>query len=338
VGSLTVTLDKPDPVYAAGEKITGVVEVQSDGDATCNGLRVKAVWTTRGHGNVAGGETPPVELYRGAWHAGDRLSYEFMIDAPAGPVSYAGQHLSIDWTVRATADVPWHTDPSADAPLTLTGGSVPPYFGPSFTPPEPHAEATGLALGCVLLIAMAFVAPGLVAAVVGIDALFTKGEIGGGCGGLFGALFMAAGVWMMYMAVRNRLAQRTLGKVDLRVEPAIARRGSTFGIRLAFTPRKSANVDRITLTFVGRESATRGSGKHRNTQSRKLHEETRTLLENGSIEAHRPVSLEASFAIPADAAPTFEAPSNDVKWSIDVHISLPGRPDWSAEVKVAVAP
>jgi hypothetical protein len=338
VGTLAVTLDKPDAVYAAGEKITGVVEVRSDSAATCNGLRVKAVWTTRGHGNVTGGETSPVELFRGAWQEGDRLSYEFAITAPAGPVTYAGEHLSIDWAVRATADVPWHTDPSADVPFRLTAGAVAPYFGPSFTPPAPHAEPTGLALGCILLIAMAFFAPGLIAAIVGIGGLATNGEIGGGCGGLFGALFMAAGAWIFYMAIRNRLAMRTLGTVDLSVEPPIVRRGAALAVRLAFTPRRSATVERVTFTFTGKESATRGSGKHKNTQSRRLHEETATRLENGTIDAGRPVALDISFAIPPDAAPTFDAPSNEVKWSVDVHISLPGRPDWSAELKVAVSP
>jgi hypothetical protein len=273
-------------------------------------------------------------VFRGAWQAGDALTYEFALDAPDGPASYAGTVMSVEWVLRATVDLPWAADPTVEEVITVAAGA---NLGPSFEKPAPPAPESLLGLGCVVLVGLVFAGPGAVIA-IGSIAEVAQGRLSSSCGGALGFVFAAMGVIIIYFGIRNRLAQGTLGRVIVRIEPQDVRRGGTLGVRVSFTPRRAAPVNSLTVKLEAQESATKGGGKSRNTKTHKVFERAVTRLAGETLVPRRPMNLDATFDVPADAPPTFMAPSNELKWTLDVHFDLPGRPDWNTTYPVVVRP
>lgn len=102
---LRLVLDHADRRYTPGAPITGTIEVRVLKACQCRALRLRLVWETHGRGPSQRGMFAPVLLFAGAWQVDRLLRYPFRLEAPFAPPSYEGKYLSMDWYLRAQADV-----------------------------------------------------------------------------------------------------------------------------------------------------------------------------------------------------------------------------------------
>ena len=51
-----------------------------------------------------------------------------------------------------------------------------------------------------------------------------------------------------------------------------------------------------------------------------------------------PVELQARIALPSDAACSFSAPANELRWLVNVRIARTGGPDWASDLPLMVQP
>ncbi len=133
---LSIRLEDQGRVHLPGDALRGELVVEVNGPCDCRALSLWVGWRTHGKGNRVEGRVEDLsllleELMRGVSH---RHPFEFRL--PAGPVTYHGKLLNVDWHVGARADIPWAIDPKAEADFVLgTGGGGEYHFGPAYKAP-----------------------------------------------------------------------------------------------------------------------------------------------------------------------------------------------------------
>jgi hypothetical protein len=203
--------------------------------------------------------------------------------------------------------------------------------------------------GVFISFALVFLVVGIGAVGIGLGAaLFSKTSTGlfeGAFGCLFGIpfvlvplAFIALPGWLLYRAWRNVLAERRLGEVDLSAPEGNIHGNEVVPIGVSFTPRSRIALNEIRATLVGREVVVRGSGTNKHTYRHTLHEQKIVLCEEQVVEAGTSVSVEGELVIPEEAAPSFRAPDNELRWSITFEIDVAGWADWIREWVLAVQP
>lgn len=160
--AVKIVLDRPERTYAAGEKVTGRIEVSVSDDCQCQKLTLARLWRTRGRGEDAFGKPEEQILFSGAWRAGQNVSYPFEFAAPIGPLSYNGQLLNVEWYLRAQAALAGALDATADVDFRLVASETPPGFnlGPAFRGTASHKSlmefGQTLKQGCGIALAAFF--------------------------------------------------------------------------------------------------------------------------------------------------------------------------------------
>lgn len=330
MSSVSIRLEKT--TFQQGEPIRGTVHAMGKG--RCDNLSLHLEWRTHGKGNIASGAQPPVSLFRGEWTDEGPHVYPFELLAPAGPLSYHGHYLNVDWYLRARADIPWAVDPKAEEDLVLVpgDGSVEPYFGPLYRSATAMlSEArklrlTQLIAGIVFLV--------LSAGLVGIELLTDSSWILYAMAGLFGLL----GISSFLQAARQTFAERKLGQVEVRLSTPAVKRGEAVGCTIRFTPRVTVTVPSVTARLSGTETVVSGSGTNRTTHSKEVAFWSVTLGRPGECRAGREVRLEGSIPVPENAPFTFAATDNELKWTIAVHVEADRAFDWKHDFPITVRP
>jgi len=355
---LEIVIDQKDRRYQVGDRVSGLVGVTVNADCTCNGLTLTREWGTHGSGNRVSGGSDMQVLFTGEWKAGEQHFHPFEVTLPRGPLTYRGHLLNVDWYLRVRADIPWAFDPKAEEEVLLLPDDSPePYdLGPRFASGLDLSVSSAAGRIIVTAIAGVFVVFALVFLLLGGGvflsmlgaALFSKGSTGA-FEGLFGCLFaipfvllplafIALPGWLVYRAWRNALAERRLGEVDLRAPEGAVRGGEALSVGVAFTPQARIALNEVSAKLVGREVVVRGSGTNKHTYRHTVYESRITLCEERVVERGTPVSLEGELALPDDAAPSFRAPDNELRWSVTFEIDVVGWPDWSREWLLEVQP
>ena len=286
---LEVVLEDPDRAYHPGETVSGEVHVSVNAKCDCRKLTVTRLWQTHGKGNRTEGDKEEVQLHAGTWMPGSKQAYPFSFLVPDGPLTYHGHHLNVDWYIKARADVPWAIDPKAETEFLLEPGenrsgiSLGPKHdeenpGPEFAP-EKIKQTVGKVAG-VIFVACASIAVLAALGLAGIKPLGWAPGFGFGIFGLFGAIASGA---MAFMGLRNMMAERVLGEVRARCEPAEVRAGDAVRCSLDFMPRKAVDLGNVTATLLGQEVVVSGSGTNRTTHRHKFHEEEILLAAGRSI-------------------------------------------------------
>jgi hypothetical protein len=94
-------------------------------------------------------------------------------------------------------------------------------------------------------------------------------------------------------------------------------------------------VRRVKIVLAGREEA-------RYRRGTDTHTDRETFLSLPIVDTAQPFEIEgggsASFAVPADTAPSFRADNNKIVWSLKVHCDLSNWPDTDDEYEVVVRP
>jgi hypothetical protein len=340
---VSVLIDDEQRNFVIGDTVRGTVRINVNAQCDCKKLTVVLQWRTHGRGNCTSGdvnETPDI-LFQGKWSPG-RYEYPFEFVLPEGPLSYHGHLLNVDWYVHARADIPWAIDPKGDAELILERGD---YDGELLIGEPDMLEAQQIvigsgetptaAIGCVLLFLAPFFLVGFGAIAGGITKL-VQGKPEGLFILGFGIVFSIVPTLIMLAMFWRKAAERKLGKVDVNVEPTDARPGDTVWCAVNFRPQKDVKVASITASLVGEEVVVSGSGTNSTTHTHKLFEQKHELLAQRHISAGKEVSLDVELTIPDDAAPTFRAYSNRLKWAVNVHVDIPKWPDWDGNEHVKI--
>lgn len=361
---LNVVLDGMDAEFRPGERITGRVEVDTDSAVTVDPLTVELAWHTHGRATPATGTAAEVTLFSGEI-TGQRY-YTFELTVPAGPYTYHGKHLNVDWAVRARADIPWKLDPKAEQPVVVApaprDGSEaqpePPSPAPevvwSIAPatadgprrPLPPAGSAGRLIGggCI---ALPFLVPGLAMAWFGLSAVFRHwfGD-GAGSGGeldgnmvlfsLIGPPFALAGLALLFAAYAKWRSARRLGEVTLVVDRNQVRRGEAIELRLSFTPRQQLDLLGIQARIEAEERTTRGTGTRRSTVHHELVKHETTLSPARRLLGGEPFEVRGSFQVPDDAPLSFGAPNNHVAWTVHCVVLVDLATGWNGFEPIAV--
>ncbi|MEO1483162.1 MAG: hypothetical protein AAFU77_13730 [Myxococcota bacterium] len=330
---LQIETDKTEVV--GGETISGKVKVRSQKDYNTNAITLSLGWYTHGFGNGDRGQAAQETLYTGRIIAGRPYEFPFQFQLPNGPVTYRGKLVNVDWDLNAQADISWKIDPKAEAELYLT---EPGPDGP-YEPGNPSDDVlvdrerslrTGSRWGLVILVPFLLVGAGfLYAGITGFD-LFML---------LFGVLFLGVPLIGLSVVLRNTVAEKRIGEVTVEMPDQVSP-GEVCPIRIAFTPNASGTINGVKVTLTGKERATAGSGTNRRTKSHVLG----TVEVEDSAAAHmrllpgKPVESRLDVQIPQDAALSFYASDNSVKWEIAVRVDIPGWPDWLEKRDVIVVP
>mgnify|MGYP003673514334 FL=1 len=327
---LTIVVDGDQIAFQIGETVTGYLQVRVDADCRCDGLTLTQEWSTHGRGNRASGGEQVLRLYRGEWKAGESHSYPFEFTIPDGPVTYHGHYLNVDHYLRAVADIPWAFDPKDERELLVTPSSKSsPEDLPQVGLGAPDLAAAGIPFVYLALFGCMFTIPGLA---------FVAGGVFNGdwVMAVFGAVFALAGAAVLFMGLRNSLAERKLGPVVASVTPRVAAPGTKLSLALDFNPRSEARLNKITATLKGVETVTSGSGTNTTTHVHTLYEEQIVLRAEGRLFAREAQELAGTLTLPPDAAPSFEASDNHLVWQVEFHIDIAAWPDWTSSTKVQV--
>jgi hypothetical protein len=315
---LQIVFDRPNRTYRPGEELSGTVHAEVNRDVRCDGLVVEHFWQTHGRGNTATGPKQTQVLFQGDWREGETLSYPFRFTTPDGPPTYHGHYLNVDHYVHVRVDVPWAIDPKLkEEYLLLPGqheyGNLPPSHDR-----QPQGKKQVLKLGLPVGVAMI---------VAGLLLVFPCGLV-----------LIPLGCILLLAALRQSLAEKKIGKVELRLGSLRVAPGDSLPLELRFTPRKSSTLGGITARLAAVEECVSGSGTNRTTHTHKIHEQTFTLAPQGQLTAGRPMEFRTVVPIPQTNAFSFSASDNKLTWTLEVRIDIPMWPDWVEKRTLTVRP
>lgn len=336
--TISIDLDQDSVRLPAGGVVRGVVTVEVNADCKCKALSVTLFWQTHGRGNRTQDTVETVELFGGAWKAGERASYPFELPLPDGPVSYHGHYFNVDWYLQARADIPWAIDPKYDKDILLVPGpSMDPARYPTRFNRVPGVAARrnqgkfGISFGA-LIFSLPFLGVGLFVLLLGLVSW------GGGGDGLlmvlFGLGFFVAGLVIFYSAIRNKLASMKLGKIRIDWPEGFLSPGDTAPLVVDFKPVEGFNG--LSARLVCRETVVSGSGTNKRTYYGNVFDQPIPLaLSTVSANQRR---AEGVIELSKRAPPSFYARSNELSWYIALHFDVARWPDWTRELYLDVRP
>ncbi len=360
---LSIHLDDPERRYTGGGPVTGRVRVQVNSECECKALTLTMLWRTHGKGNRAEGGEQEFLLHQGDWLPGKVHEYEFAIDAPAGPPTYRGTIVNLDWYLKARADIPWAFDPKAEEEFLLEAG---PDAAPQRSREEeleelhPFAKSMlalqdgspgglsgvggrhgRLAMGCFIAILAPFVLIGLGLTISGFSGVFGEQSADGpGAMGYFlipfGLLMILAPAFVLLRMFRNRIASSRLGPVTVEIDPTLATSGDPLTVRLSIDPAGEVELESIEAALVATEVAVSGSGTNETTHTHEFHRENLSLSGQRVIRPGQTVEYEERIVLPADAVASFRVPYNNVSWCVVATVKVPRWPDFEKSVEVTV--
>lgn len=331
-----VELEEPDRIYKAGEIIHGKVVVVVDSPVKCNGLTLSHFWKTHGRGNTNTGPTYAQTLFEGKWQESGQYEYDFSVEQHAGPKSYHGHLLNVDWFLRAEADIPWALDPDheVDYLVDFDGPKQDYDFGATQTFQSGEAELQA-GRGCALLFGFLFLVG---SALLLLVFLSDQGEVGALIVSMVGTVISGG---LIYAGVSRRLAKKKLGEIEVTISPKRIYPGELIQCKLQLTPPKPVEINKIRCALLAEEVVVRGSGTSSRTYRQQLHNRAERIkpARNGTLAANKTHVFEVSFEIPIDAPPSFASGNdNKLQWRVETEIDIPSWPDWKTLNYLIVVP
>lgn len=334
---LYLVFDKDDRTYYPGDEVLGAARVVVNKDVRCEKIFLRTEWRTHGKGNSASGAREEIVIAEGAsLYAGQEQTIPFRFTVPDGPLTYHGKYLNVDWYARLQVDVPWAIDPKhdedflvienpADAGRTLVMGDA-----------ELVAREEGIANnlvrskkmqgGVLSLFGLLFFLPGLACAI----ASFFLNEGLGDRVGMFviGSIFSLIGGIIVFCGLRNKIARKKIGEVQLDVVPMDLARGQEISVNIRCSPSDSGVIDNMSSVLTCEEVVVEGSGTKRTTYTCTVCEDVQERAPMALSGVRQGVAESFTHVIPETAPATFLADDNKVCWQVVVRISIKGWPDW----------
>lgn len=347
--ALSLEFEHHPPVFRPGEAVRGAVVARAGAAVECALIVLEVRWRAHGRGVPSVSKPEVIELgHDEALAAGEERRYPFAFDAPSGPLTYRGELVNVGWYVSARATARSGGDAEVEAEMVLEPwreGELLPARGDYRAPPARYeggyflgpALAAGQPVrrevtvppavaGMIVLFVMCGLVLASVPAVVAVPLV------------LGGALCAA-----LIHAASGRAGAAGLGKPVARLSPEIASPGERVAVEVRFTPRWTTHLIELSAALDGQEVAIyieedSESGTEREA-SVLLHRSQHVLVPGGRmLVAGEPVTLQGEITIPADAAPSFAARTNEVRWTVTLSLEVQGVPSWRQELRLGVQP
>ena len=319
---IRIEFDREDRAYSGGEAINGRVHIRVNEAVKSKGILLSHQWRTHGRGNTTSGPKEKIELEAArSYSPGEEHELPFSVVASAHPVTYRGTLINVDHYVSVQMDVPLAFNPKAEEEYILKPGEPPAGFVGTRHAPITLEQTTAVSsvVGKVIL----FIFLGVMLAVLAAFAFFLLPII----------LIVAGFFWFRSKALKNRL-----GEVKLSIPYVVVAPGEQWTARIQFQPQKQFRINSISLTLLGKELATSGSGTNSTTHKHTIFEQKLAVRYNEILTAGELVSEEFTFAFPATDAYTLDLSDNKVQWTAEVRIDIPAFPDWSKSQPLQVVP
>jgi hypothetical protein len=127
--------------------------------------------------------------------------------------------------------------------------------------------------------------------------------------------------------------------VRVELVPASATKGQGISAKVVVCPARRVTLNGVEIELLGEEVVVSGRRTHARTYRHRLHQQIVPVSrEPRVIEAAETVSFEARLELPPDAAPTFRANDNNVRWNVIAHVDIPLWPDLHQEQELVVYP
>lgn len=359
---LELELDQDPEALRAGDTVSGRLTVRAREDVECDALVVELQWHTHGRVSSTGPWTDDMTLFEGRLEEGSVRSFPFSLSLPSeGPLTYRGEHLNIDWRVRARAEVSRSLDPESVLPLVVTR----PVRAES-----PAATGATSAVGSTLMVARSGPVWGRRLGFVAVAFLLLWTFAGGLPFGLLhrsaspisavaalvrgeapplqtltallpivmvaGAVIVLLAVLLRLAPVRSLIARRRLGEVTFEVAPGQLRPGDEMQARVQFSPRVPVDLLGIEARVEAREKVISGSGTNRRTYHHVAVHQRVDLCEQRRVGSRMPFQSQAPLGLSANAPPSFAWNDQWVSWHVVLTIALRRWPDWTAECEIEV--
>ncbi len=325
--------------FEAGSSVQGLLTIIPKTNLRCNALKLGLRWRTHGKGNRAEGEFHDVafEFYETELTQGQRYEVPFSFVTPSGPLTYHGHNLNIDWYLQAIVDAPLlpnFLDPLGETEIlvlpSLNSGI---HLGPRYMPPKDNSSLTGINW-LALIFGGFFTLIGTTVSLV-FFATITFPIV---FLGIIPLIFAAVGLAFIFSSLRNYFAASALSDIDMSFNKRMLTPDDELICTLRFAPRKAFYIDEVLMTLEAQEIVTRGSGSNRKTFTHTVFKQAERPLRAQQVNAGESVELSTSFLIPPDAAYTFVANDNALKWTLNVTIDKEGPLDWKQTFQIDVIP
>ena len=319
---IRITFDRPDRRYRGGETVRGQVHIKVNKDLRCNGIVLTHYWKTHGRGNSDSGQKHTIQLSEMVpLQSGEELHFPFEFVAERRPVTYHGHLIYVDHYVLVEVDLPWAFDPKSEEEYILLPGERPLEMtgsrGEIISFSKPSTPVNGVLkmflMGLLILVTL----------VLGALALF---------------LLPLIVIGIIFYFVRKQMIAARVGEVEFKLPHVVVGPGESWPVELSFTPKKSFNLNGITVKLMAQELATSGSGTNKTTSRHVLHEQTVTLQPSDHLMAGERFSKRVDIDFPALEYWSLKESDNEVKWTAEVRIDIPLCPDWSTTTELQVVP
>jgi hypothetical protein len=105
-----------------------------------------------------------------------------------------------------------------------------------------------------------------------------------------------------------------------------------------FTPPGALKLSAVAATLWGQERCVSGNDTDKSVNTHDLLRHRVSLASNVTVQAGQAAEFSGSVEIPADAAFSFHAASNEIVWTVSLRLHIPRWPDWREEATLVVRP
>ncbi len=326
-------------IFEAGSSVQGLLTIIPKTNLRCNALKLGLRWRTHGKGNKAEGEfhNASFEFYESELTQGQRYEVPFTFVAPSGPLTYHGHNLNIDWYLQAIVDAPLlpnFLDPLGETEIlilpSLNSGI---HLGPNYTAPKDNSSLTGINW-LTLIFGTVFTLVGTSVSIL----FFASRAFPVVFFSIIPLVFAGIGIAFIFSSLRNYLAASALSDIDMSFNKRMLTPDDELICSLRFAPRKDFYIDEILMTLEAKEVVTRGSGSNRKTFTHTVFKQVERPLRAQQVNAGEHVEISTSFLIPPDAAYTFIANDNALKWTLSATLDKEGPLDWKQDFQIDIIP
>jgi len=317
---LSIELENPDIAVRGGDKVRGHLNVAADADVRCRSVTVYAGWRTRGKGNVAQELGPKVVVFSGDLVAGQTQRFAFEVETLRWPATYVGFQFNVEHFVEATADIPWAFDPQVSVPLFVLPGTT---KSEDFPQPGKLGVMPQVAIGIVLSV------------MGGITMLMMLGP---------NPLLMAivplaiTTVIALLMLTFKWLPKLYVGQVDFELKPESVSPGQALEGYFSIKPNRSISPEYIRLQITATEVCVSGSGSNAKTHRHELFDRKIMLADHPVLPGDKTQRYEIRTSLPPVAAYSIKLPSNELQWTAELRVGIPGLVDWKDRRVLSVVP
>lgn len=315
--NLTIQLEAPDEPLRGGGRVRGLVRIVSEVDIRCRGLNVAVVASCDGPGGQSETSGQAADVFSGNLEAGKPRECPFEVEVPPWPLAYQGVHFQIRHQLRATADLPWATDPQAAVALQVLPSDL------DYPPPDQTKV---------------FAAPNWV--VKAISFLFPLVFVLNALGPQLLAVILVsvAVLGLPFWLLLRWYPKWRIGAVDFQLQPLTLTPGDWLTGHLSIRPRGTLKAKQISVRLLATEICESGSGDDRKVERFDIYSRDLVSAEGLELPGDRATRFEINSRLPPIAAYSLKQGSNQLVWAVEAMIGIFGLIRWNETRVLSVVP